>query len=193
MQNIPEDGWYAVRVPPRHIKLRADKNTANYYFPAERMMERLDLKIFIPTMQLWRWRNKFAKEKTLITYPLIAPYVFVLIGGEEDWLRLWDLDYGRAVVAVADRPKAIPEAKIEWLRKKHAQGQWRAPDEQKFMKTYGEYKEGDEVFLDRGVYAGHRITVGKISLKKRRAEIMIEMFGAQRVAEIPLADLVKAR
>ena len=192
MQQTPKAGWYAVRVPPRHVKFHADKS-GEFYFPAERMMKRLGLEVFFPTMQLWRWRNKFAKEKTLISYPLIAPYVFVLTGAIEDWLRLFTLDYGRAVVGDGERPQEIPASKIDWLREKHAEGQWRAPDAEKFMQTYGEYKEGDEVFPERGVYAGRRIRVGKFNLETRRAEIKLVMFGAERVAEIPLSDLVKAK
>lgn len=191
MNGSLSDGWYAIRVPPRHIKLNTDAQSRNTYFPAERMLSRLGVEVFLPTMQLWRWRNRYAKEKTLITYPLMAPYVFVNMQNGYDWEPLLKLNYIDGVVGIGDKPFVIDEKDVNELKTLHDDGQWRAPEQHRHMRTHGEFLAGDEVFVESGPYEGHRVIVRQI--RKRLADVTLTIFGAERTVVIPLDNLLKPK
>jgi transcription antitermination factor NusG len=126
--------WFAVRMRPRpnggtktaiidvekeqyvnRAGLRAYrkvKGTGRRVFLPEHVLKRAGFEVFLPVKKVWRTKNRFTKEKHLVSVPLLADWMFVgwELGsgareeGAPSWKVLMELDVVAGVMGTGGRP-----------------------------------------------------------------------------------------
>jgi len=170
LQVVGDLDWYAVLVSPQKE------------FAFQEIMARTGIITYCPTDVRWRRVSRYVKEKERISFPLVPGYVFVGIapsGGP--WHQIFRTNLVRGVIGLDGEPFPIPRKAMERMVRRYRNGFVR-PDEEKFMRTYKEFKVGDTVRVMDGPLRSFEVPVVEIS--GPNAKVMFELFGAKHVIEI---------
>lgn len=175
--------WFAFRTEPQKE------------FIAHAILNRAGFVSYTPIRQEYRFANRFARakrKKTLKTFPLMVGYIFVALPPEAlGWFCYYhkpECVYG--VVGFAGAPVEIEHEIILAMAEEHGGIDYLAPDYERFMRTYKEFKPGDRVEIVDGALLGHQVVVEEIEGDQARA--IIQMLGKEMQVAIPLMDLEAA-
>ena len=153
---------------------------------------------FVPTRREFRFANHIArmkKCKTEKTYPLMPRYIFVGMSDRTPgWERIFcftgALNYRReriisSVIFMNGKPYQIPHDPIHDLMDRFNHGHFNCPEREKYMQTYREFKVGDEVLTEDGLFEGRVKEIdGNI------ATMLVNIFGGNREIMVALDKLV---
>ena len=172
--------WYAVCVPPQKE------------FVFQRLLDRDGFATFVPTRKEWRFANRIArvkKRKSEKVYPVMPRYVFVGMNtGTPGWDAVFRFNIIHPTVIGFDgEPYQIPNDPLYRLMREHNRGRFNAPDSHRYMQTHREFKAGDMVLTDDGLFEG-RVQ----ELQGNMARVFIEMFGSSREVMVDIDKLVAA-
>lgn len=162
--------WYVIRVAPQKE------------FVVQEVLARKGVVTYCPSDSRWRRKTRFQKTKELIPYPLMPSYVFAgFIPGVPAWFDLFTIGPVLGCVGVHGEPKRVQSEGMKKLIGSYRNGLVR-PDEEQFMKTWREYKEGDKVRISSGPFEG--IVVPVVEVKGPNAKILLQLFGVDHVTPI---------
>ncbi len=181
-----EYSWYVLCVPPQ-------KELA-----VEAIMGREGFATFVPTRREFRFANGIArmkKRKTEKTYPLFPRYLFLGMSGQTaGWDRVFcftgTLNYRRrrvitGVIGIDGVPYQVPHDPIYKLMERFNKGHFNCPEREQYMQTHREFKEGDEVLTEDGLFEGK-----VMEINKNIATLLIDIFGGHREIRVELDKLV---
>ncbi len=164
----------------------------------QKIMDLEGFATFMPTRREFRFTNHIArmkKRKTEKTYALMPGYLFLgMSAGTPGWERVFcftgTLNYRREriisrVIFMDGKPYEFPDNPIYDLMKRFNQGRFNCPEREKYMQTHREFKEGDDVMTEDGLFEGRVKEIdGNI------ATMLINIFGGNREIRVALDKLV---
>lgn len=169
--------WYALRTP------------AQKEFVAQEILTQKGLVTYCPTDKRWRRRNRFQKQKELLSYAMIPRTVFVgFTPGVPLWFDIFALPAISSVVAISGKPMRLDDQGMANLITRYSNGIQR-PDEEKHMQTGKEFKAGDVVRIMEGPFDG--LTVPVHEIRGREAKVFLELFGGRHEVSVP-TELLEA-
>lgn len=193
--------WFALQVAPQKE------------FTLQKILKRHGYHTFVPVEHRWRRWNKFTKQKTRRSFPMMPRYVMVgfpfhdsdfhvafeqpiIEGGEirgyrEKIFSPFQLPIVTGCVGVSGIPRALDTKRICEYIDRWPDGMDR-PDREKWMPTGKEFKEGDMVRVWEGPLQHHLVKVIEINALNGKAKILAEMFGSQMEIEINVEKLEAA-
>ncbi len=175
--DLREYRWFVLCTPPQRE------------FLAELLLSREGFATFIPTRREWRFNNHVARMKrikTERTYPLMPRYLFVGMSDHTPgWRGIFRFGVVTSVIGVDNVPEVVRYQPLHDLMQRHNAGRFRAPLAHQYMQTHREFKVGDRVLTDDGLFEG------KVKeIKGNMAKVFIEIFGRTTQFEVPLDKLV---
>lgn len=146
----------------------------------------------VPTVQRFRFVNRYSKRKDPVYYPIMPRYV--IIGFAPDaprpWRDLYDLSFVHAVVEDARGPARVVRTQLVKFIKDLDGATWSAEEWERYMRSGHEFRPGDEVDVIDGVFREHRLRVEDI--EGDMAKVLVKLFEIERPYMVPLAFLQKA-
>ena len=165
IQEIERLQWYALRTP------------AQKEFIAQEILTQKGLVTYCPTDKRWRRRNRYQRQKELLSYAMIPRTVFIgFKPGVPLWFDIFALPAISSVVAINGKPMRLDEQGMANLITRYSNGIQR-PDEEKHMQTGKEFKAGDVVRIVEGPFDG--LTVPVHEIRGREAKVFLELFGGR--------------
>jgi len=175
--------YYAIRTSPqREFALSGRYDDKGQWVPG--ILERKGLSVFCPTETKQIRKNRYAKKKTAVTYPMFTGYVFIRAGFS--WMHLLAERHVIGVVGFDGTPAQISDAEIKRLM---AMSGASVPH-RRAVNTRKSFMVGDLVEIQDGPFSGQIVKVEGLSEKK--AKILINMFGTNKLVEIATASLEAA-
>lgn len=197
--------WYAVTTAPQKEHVAA-------YF-----LRQYGLRTYVPTETRWRRHNRHSRQKSEIAFPVTPRYVFVGVAGEPAWWEIMQVPHVTAVVGIEGKPAlfsrkakkdAGPGEFREWMAVipngelrigagerrifVNGRGIFRAPKEQRHMRTHKEFGVGDQVVVVEGPLEGMTFKVEDIKGKNAKVLMPMMMETGLREVSIPLGSLEAA-
>lgn len=189
--------WYAVRVKPPHntgrrtVLLDAEyetyrnragqtckrriRGTGRREHLPKLLLERKGFEVFLPLKKDWRRKDRTSREKQLVTFPLLADWVFVGWGFDRPrWHELLSMDIVVGALGTNGCPARIPDYKIVQLMQQWGAGKV-APEHQRWMRTHGEFEVGDTVRVVAGSWQGFEMDV--VDIDGASAKGIINLLG----------------
>jgi len=149
-------------------------------FRAEKGLLAKGYDVFLPRAKRWIRHARRKKEQVV---PLLPRYLFV--GFDINlmaWYEIRNTDGVEGVLSNNSIPVAVPAAAIEDLRAMQEIGVFDETTEVLRLK------EGDQVRMVKGPFAGHLCTL-KSARGKKRVEVILSLFGRENVLSLPLSAL----
>lgn len=157
----------------RMCKRRVPKTGERVFVP-ELLVKRAGFEVFLPVKKEWRKANQFRRERELVTYPLLADWMFVgWPVGEARFHELMALDVVVGVLGTGGRPVAIPEARVIALMRQWGGGVL-SPQMRRYMKKGAEFCVGDTVRVVAGAMADMDVRVVEVNGPETKA--IVQMF-----------------
>jgi transcription antitermination factor NusG len=172
-------------------------------FAVEAMLERSGLVALVPMRKVFRKVNRYAKRKQAVAFPIMPRYVIIGFAMSEmvwstatgqfeaPWRqRVLDLPIPVVPVGIEEEtPWRMDGVKVAEFLKRN--GQITAADVERYMRTHGEFGEGDTVDIIEGPFSGYSGKVHVIS--GAEAKVLLPLFGnAEQDVRVPLANLEKS-
>ncbi|WP_170335004.1 transcription termination/antitermination protein NusG [Ruegeria arenilitoris] len=197
--------WYAVRVKPPHntgrrtvvlgaeyeqyrsrsghICKRRIKGTGHREHLPKLLLERAGFEVFLPLRKEWRRVNRVTQEKHLVTFPLLADWVFVGWNPDQPrWADLMALDIVVGALGTNGIPARIPDRRIMQMMRAWGGGKV-APEHQRWMRTHAEFDVGDLVRVAAGSWEGFEMNV--VEMSGSVAKGIISLLGRETELEMP--------
>jgi len=208
--------WFAVRMKPnagggprtaiidvereRYINragkpaFRKVKGTGRRVFLPEYLLKRAGFEVFLPKKKVWRIKNRFTKEKHLVSVPLLADWMFVglpLVSGDvgcgvPGWKTLMDMDVVAGVMGTGGRPIQMSDAKVMRLMRQFSSGRV-APDVRRRVAARRVCGVGDMARVVEGPFEGQDVRI--VDIAGQTAKAMLNILGGDIQVEIS-ADLL---
>lgn len=144
-----ENKWYVLKVRPRHEKTIADRLASEY-------------EIFLPLVKNTR---KWSDRIKVIESPLISGYLFIKTDIKRKHYILAEQGVS-CFVEFKKKPAVIRENEINAL---HVMTE--NPESLQIDDGY-DYKQGDEVVINRGAFAGIK---GRVKLLKNKCRLFVSI------------------
>ncbi len=175
----PDIVWYAVFV------------LSGKEFPAQKVLRHWAACIYLPLCRKWRRLNRYKRDKIKIAYPAVAGCLFVgFERGQESWFDIFrSVNSVYGVLGVNGRPVVLDGSRLAAFVNDN-RILFDVAEEEKFMRTYHEFKIGDRVQIVDGPFGGHVVDVRDI--KGKNAYILLNLLGGIQNVEISLDKLEKA-
>lgn len=169
------DEWYALRTPPMKE------------IDAGVLLHDLGFLVWCPMQTAWKRVGSLRIRHRATRLPAMVGYILVgLTRGDRDWLLLWRTGYVRGVVAVGDRPYAIPKGHVARL----AKGQRGGAFDETGVALDASLREGDRVRVEEGPFRGHYVRVEAVAAD--RLKVLVDLFGRRHYVEMRLDSVSKA-
>jgi len=164
--------WYAFTTPPQKEGV------------ATKVLDAIGCKTCVPTEIKYRRKNRYAKSRKAVAYPMMQRYVFVGFDGPVPWRQIHDLPCISRVISVDGRPAKLPKGVIEQIHSLSGQ----VIAHTRSVNTHKGFAEGDVVRIAEGPLASEE-TYNIESIDADMAQVVMEFLGSTREIEIPLSYL----
>ena len=170
--------WYALLVSPQKE------------FAVQEILTRKGFLTYCPTDKRWRKSSRYVREKELRSFPLVPGYLFVgMPAYSEPWHEVFKVNMVRGCIGYGGKPFAMPPTSMERMVRRFRNG-FQRPTEEKFMRTYKEFKAGDVVRIAEGFFQSFEVPV--IEIDGLMATVLVEIFGVQKPVRIETESLEPA-
>jgi transcription antitermination factor NusG len=159
------------------------------------LLERAGFEVFLPLKKEWRRVNRISPDKKLVTFPLLADWVFIgFVQGGPGWAELMALDVVVGALGTGGIPARIKDRDIMHMMRVWGGGKI-APEHQRWMRTHAEFDVGDTVRVVSGSLEGFEMRVvdmdgasakGLITLLGRETEVNLRADMLERLSVRPL-------
>lgn len=157
-------------------------------FLAQRTLRQMGYNAMVPSREVFRYRNKFSRQKEPKRYPCMPRYVLVGFSEVPNWMELLDLPMISGVLAQYDAPAKVKYRHIAHLIALDPDGiVERAGPEQRYMRTHHEFGLGQIVRVARGSLEGFTFTVE--AFNGTHASGTIEICGRPAPVNLPVYEL----
>ena len=202
--------WFAVRMKPNanggprtaiidverakyadragKIGYRTVKGTGKRVFLPEHLLKRAGFEVFLPVKKVQRIKNRFTKEKHLVSVPLLADWIFVGWPVDEDrWQELMGFDVVAGVLGTGGRPIQMSDATV--MRMMRQFGGDRVPSAvRRRMQARLDFGIGDCACITEGPLQGQSVRV--IDIKGVTARACLNILGGDVEIELGV-DLMR--
>ena len=173
---------------------RKVKGTGNRVFLPEHLMKRAGFEVFLPVKKVLRIKNRFTKEKHLVSVPLLADWMFVGLPiveteygrGVPGWKKLMELDVVAGVMGTGGRPIQMSDATVMRLMRQFSSG--RVPSEVKrrvaARRVFG---VGDVAKVVHGPFEDFDFRI--VEVGDSSAKGVVNLFGRDNLMELGLENL----
>lgn len=149
----------------------------------------LDFKVYVPLQQRYRRKNRFVRGKERVAYPAIAGQLYIgMNDSDERWYELFNSKTIYGVLLSSGYPVLLHGQTllnfIDDNRKKFT-----AKPVERNMVSGKEFSIGDTVEILDGIFEGQIASVDDI--QGANAKMLINMFGGETIANVPLDNLAK--
>lgn len=195
--------WYAVRIKRKQIggirtttiggqfegyrdrqgraRMRRLEGTGQRVFVPEHLLRRAGFEVFLPVKKELRLKNRFTKEKHLVTLPLLADWLFVgWPVWECKWARLMELDVVTGVLGTGGRPVSIVEKKVAALMQRWGGGLL-TPEALRYSQNEHVLLPGGIARVLTGPFVGFDVRV--IEASGPSARVAVNLLGKEIEAE----------
>ena len=173
---------------------RKVKGTGNRVFLPEHLMKRAGFEVFLPVKKVLRIKNRFTKEKHLVSVPLLADWMFVGLPiveteygcGVPGWRKLMELDVVAGVMGTGGRPIQMSDSTVMRLMRQFSSG--RVPSEVKrrvaARRVFG---VGDVAKVVHGPFEDFDFRI--VEVGDSSAKGVVNLFGRDNLMELGLENL----
>ncbi|WP_340289267.1 transcription termination/antitermination protein NusG [Sulfitobacter pontiacus] len=173
---------------------RKVKGTGNRVFLPEHLMKRAGFEVFLPVKKVLRIKNRFTKEKHLVSVPLLADWMFVGLPiveteygrGVPGWKKLMELDVVAGVMGTGGRPILMSDSTVMRLMRQFSSG--RVPSEVKrrvaARRVFG---VGDVAKVVHGPFEDFDFKI--VEVGDSSAKGVVNLFGRDNLMELGLENL----
>ncbi|WP_407497025.1 transcription termination/antitermination protein NusG [Pseudooceanicola sp. MF1-13] len=173
---------------------RKVKGTGNRVFLPEHLMKRAGFEVFLPVKKVLRIKNRFTKEKHLVSVPLLADWMFVGLPiveteygrGVPAWKKLMELDVVAGVMGTGGKPIQMSDATVMRLMRQFSSG--RVPSEVKrrvaARRVFG---VGDVAKVVHGPFEDFDFRI--VEVGESSAKGVVNLFGRDNLMELGLENL----
>ncbi len=173
---------------------RKVKGTGNRVFLPEHLMKRAGFEVFLPVKKVLRIKNRFTKEKHLVSVPLLADWMFVGLPiveteygrGVPAWKKLMELDVVAGVMGTGGKPIQMSDATVMRLMRQFSSG--RVPSEVKrrvaARRVFG---VGDVAKVVHGPFEDFDFKI--VEVGDSSAKGVVNLFGRDNLMELGLENL----
>jgi len=173
---------------------RKVKGTGNRVFLPEHLMKRAGFEVFLPVKKVLRIKNRFTKEKHLVSVPLLADWMFVGLPiveteygrGVPAWKKLMELDVVAGVMGTGGKPIQMSDATVMRLMRQFSSG--RVPSEVKrrvaARRVFG---VGDVAKVVHGPFEDFDFRI--VEVGDSSAKGVVNLFGRDNLMELGLENL----
>jgi transcription termination/antitermination protein NusG len=173
---------------------RKVKGTGNRVFLPEHLMKRAGFEVFLPVKKVLRIKNRFTKEKHLVSVPLLADWLFVGLPiveteygrGVPAWKKLMELDVVAGVMGTGGKPIQMSDATVMRLMRQFSSG--RVPSEVKrrvaARRVFG---VGDVAKVVHGPFEDFDFRI--VEVGDSSAKGVLNLFGRDNLMELGLENL----
>ena len=173
---------------------RKVKGTGNRVFLPEHLMKRAGFEVFLPVKRVLRIKNRFTKEKHLVSVPLLADWMFVGLPiveteygrGVPAWKKLMELDVVAGVMGTGGKPIQMSDATVMRLMRQFSSG--RVPSEVKrrvaARRVFG---VGDVAKVVHGPFEDFDFRI--VEVGDSSAKGVVNLFGRDNLMELGLENL----
>lgn len=173
---------------------RKVKGTGKRVFLPEYLVKRAGFEVFLPVKKVLRIKNRFTKEKHLVSVPLLADWMFVGLPiveneygrGVAGWLTLMKLDVIAGVMGTGGRPIKMSDATVMRLMRQYSSGRI-APDVRRRVAARRVFGVGDVARVVDGPLEGQNVRI--VDISGQMAKAMLNILGGDIEVEIS-ADLL---
>lgn len=161
---------------------------------------------YVPTETRWRRHNRHSRAKDEIAFPVAPRYVWAGFAGEPPWWDISQIPMISGVVGIQGKAAlfggktfdkfvaTIPNGELRVGNGErrvyiNGRGVFRAPREQRHMRTHKEFGIGDLVVVTTGPFADMKFKVENIRGKNATVLMPMLLDGGLREVSIPLGVL----
>jgi transcription termination/antitermination protein NusG len=161
---------------------RRKPNTGKRIYVPEHLARRAGFEVFLPVRKVWQSTDRFSKKKELVTYPLLAGWMFVGWSAfESRWHELMSLGVVVGVMGTGGRPIRISEADMFRLMRRWGGGVL-SPEFQRYMRRGKEFDLGDSVQVVAGALAGQEVRV--VDISGPSARVVVDLLGSKTEVQV---------
>ncbi len=176
---------------------RKMNGTGTRVFLPEYLLRRAGFEVFLPVKKVLRIKNRFTKEKHLVSVPLLADWMFVgwpyLSDGfgrsVPGWDTLMEMNLVAGVMGTGGRPIRMSDITVMRLMRQFSGGR-EAPEVRRRIAARRVFGVGDMAQVVDGPFEGHDVRVVDIAGPTARA--MLNILGGGILVEINTDLLTKA-
>lgn len=169
---------------PAHRRI---KGTGSRVFVPEHLLKRSGFEVFLPVKKVWRIKNRFTKEKHLVSVPLLADWMFVgWRGGEARWLELMSFDVVMGVMGTGGRPIRMSDATVMRMMRQFSSGRVSSQVRRRIAARRA-FGVGDLARVIDGPFEGQDVRV--IDIAGQTVKAMLKILGGDIQVELG-ADLL---
>ena len=164
------------------LKYRKVKGTGKRVFLPEHLLTRAGFEVFLPVKKVLRIKNRFTKEKHLVSVPLLADWLFVGWPVDEDrWLELMGFDLVAGVMGAGGQPIQMSDARVMRLMRQFS-GDCVPAAVKRRMQARLDFGIGDCARIIDGPLNGQSVRV--IDIKGATARACLNILGGDIEIEI---------
>lgn len=148
-----------------------------------------DFKVYAPLQQKYRRSNRYVRGKERIAYPAIAGQLYIgMSDSDERWYELFNSNTIYGVLSSSGYPALLKgETLLNFIEDNKKK--FTAKPVERHMVSRKEFSVGDTVEILDGIFEGQIASVNDI--QGANAKMLIDMFGGETVANVPLDNLAK--
>jgi transcription antitermination factor NusG len=179
-----------VRTRSGHVVKRRKPGTGDRVFVPEHILQKAGFATFLPVKKIWRKKHRFTAEQELVSFPLVANWMFV--GWPVERARWHDLLALRVVAGVlgsGGRPIAVRPKQVAHLMKLWGNGV--PPAVRRAVVQADRLAVGDDVTVGQGPFEDFKGKV--VELNEAGAKVAINLFGRETPVELAFADMYPAK
>ena len=159
--------WFVAFAAPSEMHWSLDQDRRGY-FPAERSIEELGFECFVPreTRKIKR-RGRRGEQVN----PVLGAYIFVRFDRErDDWHAIRHIPGIHGILSSLDIPIRVADGVVQYFQRCEAAGVF------DFTKPRSAFKDGDDVEIKEGPFAG---LIGKVrsASPKKRIRVLLDGLG----------------
>lgn len=175
---------------------RKIKGTGRRVFLPEHLIKRAGFEVFLPVKKVLRIKNRFTKEKHLVSVPLLADWLFVGMPvvqteygrGVPGWKKLMALDVVAGVMGTGGRPIQMSDAMVMRLMRQYSLANVAPAAKERILSRFN-FKVGQVARILEGPFEDFDFKIDEID--GARAKGLVNLFGRDTPLLLDLTTLGK--
>lgn len=180
------------------VRKRRVLGTGDRVFLPEHLLRRAGFEVFLPIEKKSKRKNRFSKDRHMVSYPLLVDWLFVGVpagydaqSGRTPDHRIADLlklDVVTGLMGLGGKPALIPQRKIHAMMRQWGGGALSA-QMHRWSRSDVPFAPGDQIRVIAGPWADLESKI--IGVSGASVKVMAQMFGRDFPVEFHAQDIEK--